>query len=293
MTAEAWRISLGLIVSVSGIILATKYLKLNAFFSLLIAAVVYGLIAGMRFNEILSGIQTGFGSLLQQIGIIVAFGSVLGILLEKTGAMESISTGILKLFGQRRSLFAFGLIGMLVGIPVFCDSGFIILSRLIASLATKTATAPGSYTLSLSSGLYTTHTLVPPTPGPLAAASNVGAGDDLGIIILMGIAGSIPVLFVSYFFARRMGAKITSTLILSENVNPVRRVSLLMALLPILIPIILIATASFMKLISIPQALSEIVTILGSPIVALFIGIVFAIFLIRKEDNDLPRLAKL
>lgn len=64
MTAEAWRISIGLIISVSGIILATKYVKLTGFFSLLIAAVVYGLIAGMRFDEILSAKLAVFGPLL-------------------------------------------------------------------------------------------------------------------------------------------------------------------------------------------------------------------------------------
>src|SRR5688572_27577785 len=212
MSIEAWRITIGLIVSISGIILATKYLKLNAFFSLLLSATVYGLIVGMTLGEIIPIIQAGFGSLLQQIGIIVALGAVLGMLLEKSGAMESISNGVLSLFGTRRSVFALALIGMLVGIPVFCDSGFIILSRLIPTLAVKTATAPGSLTLALSSGLYTTHTLVPPTPGPLAAASNLGAADHLGVIMLTGIVGSLPVLFVSYFFSKRLGSKISSTL---------------------------------------------------------------------------------
>ncbi len=289
MSTEAWRITIGLIVSVSGIILATKYLKLNAFFSLLLAAICYGLIAGMSIGEIIPAIQTGFGSLLQQIGIIVAFGSVLGILLEKTGAMESISTGILKLFGAKRSIFALALIGMLVGIPVFCDSGFIILSRLIPSLALKTATAPASFTLALSSGLYTTHTLVPPTPGPLAAASNIGAGDHLGIIILIGMVGSIPVLLVSYLFSKYKGVTITSTIDLATTPQYVREVSLVKALLPILLPILLIATASFIKLSSASQQIVDIVSLLGTPIVALFLGILCALLLIRKEDKELPK----
>lgn len=288
MSTEAWRITIGLMISVTGIILATKYLKLNAFFSLLLAAVCYGLIVGMTFDEILPAIQTGFGSLLQQIGIIVAFGSVLGILLEKTGAMESISMGILRLFGARRSLFAFGLIGMLVGIPVFCDSGFIILSRLISSLSIRTATAPASYTLALSSGLYTTHTLVPPTPGPLAVASNVGAGDELGTIILMGMVGSIPVLLVSYLFSKYVGAKITSALDLSQS-QIRRQVSLPKALLPILLPIALIALASFIKLIHVPVWLVTWLTLIGTPIVALFIGILLALLLTRRSDRDLPQ----
>jgi GntP family gluconate:H+ symporter len=289
MSTEAWRISIGLMVSVGGIILATRYLKLSAFFSLLIAAVCYGLIAGLNIGEILPVLQRGFGSLLQQIGIIVAFGAVLGILLEKTGAMESISTGILSMFGAKRSLISVGLIGMLVGIPVFCDSGFIILSRLIPSLALKTATAPASFTLALSSGLYTTHTLVPPTPGPLAAASNIGAGDHLGIVILIGLMGALPVLLVSYFFSKSVGKKIISTLDLTITPQIVRKVPLTKALMPILLPILLIATASFIKLSAAPDAVVTAFTLLGTPIVALFIGILFALMLVRKTDKDLPK----
>ena len=289
MSTEAWRITIGLVVSISGIILATKYLKLNAFFSLLLSATIYGLIVGMSLGEIIPIIQSGFGSLLQQIGIIVALGAVLGMLLEKTGAMESISNGILLLFGTKRSVFALASIGMLVGIPVFCDSGFIILSRLIPSLAIKTTVAPGSLTLALSSGLYTTHTLVPPTPGPLAAAANVGAADHIGMVMLIGIVGSLPVLFVSHFFSKWLGSRISAGTALTTNALKVNSVGLLKALLPILVPLVLIAIASFAKLLVLPEFLRDIILSLGSPIVALSIGVCLALILIRRDDNKLPQ----
>src|SRR6188768_2175205 len=126
MIIQVFRIAIALLISITGLVLWPRFTRLNAFFSLIVAAIVYGLIAGIPFGEIISVMQAGFGSLLQQIGIIVALGSVLGILLEKTGAMESISTGLLQVFGKRQSVAAIAIIGALVGIPVFCDSGFII-----------------------------------------------------------------------------------------------------------------------------------------------------------------------
>ena len=171
MSIEVFRIVLGLITSIACMALWPRYVRINAFFSLLFASILFGVIAGIPLSGIISTMQSGFGTLLQQIGIIVALGSVLGMILEKTGAMETISTGLLKAFGEKRPVLAISLIGALVGIPVFCDSGFIILSRLIPSLAIKTSASAGSLVLALSSGLYTTHVLVPPTPGPLAAAA--------------------------------------------------------------------------------------------------------------------------
>jgi GntP family gluconate:H+ symporter len=289
MTTESIRIAVGLVISVSGIIAATKFLKLNAFFSLLVAAVIFGVIAGVPFFEIIPAMQTGFGSLLQQIGIIVALGSVLGTLLEKTGAMEAVSTGVLRLFGARRSVFAMTFIGIIVGIPVFCDSGFILLSRLIPSLALKTSVAPASLTLGLSSGLYTTHTLVPPTPGPLAAASNLGVGGSIGLVMLTGIAASIPVLIVSYLYARYAGKKVAVADSFQPTVMEIRAVPVWKALLPLTIPIVLIAGASFVTVLDSPAGIIRLFNVMGAPIVALFTGVLFALMLLKRSDRDWPQ----
>ena len=152
------QISAALIISITAMILITRYLNLHAFFSLLIAAVIFGLIVGKSFLDILTAMQSGFGSLLAQIGFLVAIGSCLGIVMEKTGAMEVISQQIISVFGTKRSVLAMTVIGVLVGIPVFADSGFIILSRLIPSIASQASLNSTQLSLALSTGLYTTHT---------------------------------------------------------------------------------------------------------------------------------------
>ncbi len=289
MNSEAIRIIIGLVICIVGMVLWPRYIKLNAFFSLLFASILFAFIVGIPFAETISTMQSGFGSLLQQIGIIVALGSVLGMVLEKTGAMEVISTGLIKAFGEKRPVLAIVVIGALVGIPVFCDSGFIILSRLIPSIALKTSASQGSLVLALSSGLYTTHVLVPPTPGPLAAAAAVGLGNQLGMVMLIGLLGSIPVVLVSYLYASISGAKIPISN-KAEVLPAVRpKIKWSRAVLPLILPIVLIAGSSFGKLISDTNPLIAILSVVGIPVVALLIGVMLSLTLIdRQLHRDWP-----
>src|SRR6478735_806980 len=281
MTTEIIRVSLALIFSVTGMILISRYLNVHAFFSLLAAAVVYGLIAGISLADILTSMQTGFGSLLAQIGFLVALGSCLGNVMEKTGAMEVISHRLIDLFGTKRSVLAMTIVGVIVGIPVFCDSGFIILSRLIPSIASQAGVNPTQLSLALSTGLYTTHTLVPPTPGPLAAAANLGASAHLGTVILIG---AIPVAIVSYLLSIKIGSSITSTIVSHEKTS-VSSISSIKAFLPLILPIVLIASGSFPKLIGEQNIFSSIIQTLSLPVVALSIGLVLAFTLIKKNQS--------
>ena len=285
MNTEIIRISLALVISISGMILITRYLNLHAFFSLLFAAIVFGLISGQSFPQILMSMQSGFGSLLSQIGFLVAIGSCLGIVMEKTGAMEVISQRLVHLFGAKRSVLAMTVIGVIVGIPVFCDSGFIILSRLIPSIAAQASVNPAQLSLALSSGLYTTHTLVPPTPGPLAAAANLGVSGNLGTVILIGILGTIPVAFVSYLLAKRFGNKITSTLPPPAKIIEVKSIPAFRAFLPLILPIILISLSSVPKMISGGTMIASVMHTVGQPIVALTIGLLFSFTLLEKNQN--------
>jgi gluconate:H+ symporter, GntP family len=282
---EVIRLSLALVISITGMILINRYLNLHAFFSLLVAAVTFGLIAGKSVLDILIAMQSGFGSLLAQIGFLVAIGSCLGIVMEKTGSMEVISHRLIHLFGAKRSVLAMTVIGVIVGIPVFCDSGFIILSRLIPSIATQTALNPSQLSLALSTGLYTTHTLVPPTPGPLAAAANLGVSGSLGTIILIGIAGTIPVALVSYFLSKRLGASLIASLPSSQNRLTFKSISSVKAFLPLVLPIVLIASGSFPKMFAETALLSKIIQAISQPVIALTIGLLLAFALIEKNQN--------
>ncbi len=285
MNASIFQISLSLVVSISVMIVISRYFNVHAFFSLLIASLVYGLFSGKQFLEILVAMQSGFGSLLSQIGFLVAIGSCLGIVMEKTGAMDTISERVVHLFGAKRSALAMTVIGVIVGIPVFADSGFIILSRLIPSMASQASINPAQLSLALSTGLYTTHTLVPPTPGPLAAAANLGVSMYLGTVIFIGMLGTIPVALVSFFLAKRFGSNITSTLTLHTKIRETKSLSTISAFLPIVVPIFLIAAGSFPKVFTEGNFLSSTLLVLGQPIVALAIGLLFAFTLIKKKQT--------
>lgn len=278
-------LSIALIVSITGIIVLTRYFNVHAFFALLLAALTFGLIVGKPVADTLQAMQTGFGTLLQQIGLLVAFGSCLGILLEKTGAMEVISQHVLKLFGAKRSVFAMTFIGVIVGIPVFCDSGFIILSRLIPSVAAQAGVAPAQLSLALSSGLYTTHTLVPPTPGPLAGAANLGVSQHLSSVILFGLIASLPIALVSYYAAKKLGASVHVSHQPGDMKNLDSSISPASAFLPLVLPILLITTSNLPKVIPFLKGLETVFSFVGHPVIALALGMLFAFPLIKKENR--------
>jgi GntP family gluconate:H+ symporter len=278
------RLVLALVIAIGCTILWSRFTKLNAFFSLLTASLLFGLVAGMPWIALIGSIQSGFGGLLQQIGILVAFGSVLGIVLEKTHAMHTISRDMLKLVGPKQPVLAMTAIGVLVGIPVFCDSGFIILSRLIPSIASQTGASAGSMTLALASGLITTHVLVPPTPGPLAAATNLGMGAHLGLVMLLGLVVSIPVAMVAYLYARRRGAHLipdySSSAVASDTTHP----RSWLCWLPLLIPVLLIACGSIVPILPAWTGISWL-TVLGTPMIALGIGVGLSFLLIQPTKT--------
>lgn len=256
-------IIIALVISVTAVIVLTRYVRLHAFFSLLIAAMICGLITRLPIVNTISLMQEGFGLLLRQIGFLVALGSCLGMMLEKTGAMEVMSKKLVTWFGAKRSTLALSVTGIIVGIPVFCDSGFIILSRLVPSIAAQTSVLPAELSLALASGLYTTHTLVPPTPGPLTAAVSLGLEDKIYVMMIIGIVASIPVGLVAYIFSKRLSKGIVSTqqheFKETPDVNP------WLAFLPLILPIVLIALSI-------------------NTVVALSIGVALSFFLVTKGD---------
>ena len=282
MNIEVIRIALGLVLAIFFILISGQRFKWHPFFSLIAACIIFGTIADISVNAIFTSMQTGFGSLLQQIGLVVAVGAVLGTVLEKTGAMESLGMAVARLF-KRKEAVAMMLLGLLVGIPVFADSGFIVLSRLVPTIAQAGNTSQGVLALSLSTGLLTSHTLVPPTPGPLTAAVNLGLGDNLGLVILTGIIFCFPVAIVAAIASKLLGKKVVA-----EKPEPIvlhSKVSVWKSLLPLLVPVLLITIGSFSKILDFPSSLNNLLQILGLPIVALLIGLALAILLVDFKKN--------
>src|SRR5664279_5750235 len=210
-----------LVVTVGLIILFTAKYKVNAFLVLLMAAIFFGLFSfvftgtpillsktadGTTTQGLIDLIAGGFGSTLTSIGIVIVLGVIMGYFLEKTGAALVMARAILKLVGKKNAPLAMAISGYVVSIPVFCDSGFVVLQSLNRSLAESSGISLAVMGTALSMGLYSTHCLVPPTPGPIAAAANIGA--NLGLVIMLGLLASIPAMLAGWLFATRIGKKI-------------------------------------------------------------------------------------
>ena len=268
------------------IIVATVRFKMHPIFSLTIAAVASGFLLGLSPTDIMNTISEGFGKTLSGIGLVIAFGTVIGIYLEKTGSTQVLANSILKIIGLKRSPLAINLAGYVISIPVFCDSGFIILSSLNKAISKKTGIPVMVFAISLATGLYAAHVFVPPTPGPLAAAALLEA--DLGLVLLMGLAVSIPVSLAGYFWARLIGKSLKG----DETVDDVLEkeefqtsIKPIQAFMPLLVPIVLIAMKSIVNYPTHPlgeEIVFHLLDFLGNPIMALLVGVFLALSLGRK-----------
>ncbi|NNF35983.1 MAG: GntP family permease [Saprospiraceae bacterium] len=267
-------------LSIVLIVLLTAKFKWHPFLALIVASIFLGIIAGLEFTSILDAIATGFGNLMAYIGIIVVMGSIIGVYLEKSGGAMTIAHKIVDLAGKSRSVSAMSLMGAIVSIPVFCDSGFILLSGLSKKLSSLSNASRASLSLALATGLYTTHTLVPPTPGPIATAGNIGASDHLGTVIILGICISIPVLLISQFLSKKLGEKIKlesegSELSVSEE--EINLPSFGRSMIPIIVPIVLISLGTVLKFAGISV---DWIDFICSPLIAITIGAGVAMLLL-------------
>ena len=270
------------------IVIATARFKLHPFFSLIVASVILGFAANMEGNLIITKITEGFGNTLSSIGIIIAFGTIIGIFLEKSGGTRVLADTILKIVGMKRSPLAMNITGFIVSIPVFCDSGFVILSALNKALSKKSGISMVVLAISLSAGLYATHVFIPPTPGPLAAAAALDA--DIGLVILLGITVAIPSSLAGYFWAKYIGRKIHVEIKeeMKEDTEITNAPGILAAVSPIIIPIVLIAFKSIAQLPAQPFGegfFSNLTNFIGHPIIALFFGVLLSFNLFKGSKN--------
>lgn len=281
-----------ILLGVIFVVVATAVFKLHPFLALLISAFFVGIASGMPLLTVVENVNAGFGGLMTSIGIVIVAGTIIGVILEKSGAAYRMAEVVLRILGEKRPQLAMSIIGYIVSIPVFCDSGYIILSSLKKSLAKRAKVKVASMAIALSTGLYATHTLVPPTPGPIAAAGNIGATDYLGTIILVGLFVAIPAVIVGYLWAIKVGTTIDveadeeESLDYEEVIKSFGKMpSTFKAFLPIILPIVLIGIGSVAALTGSETGFTQFLRFLGAPTVALLFG-VFASFLLLPEISE-------
>ncbi|MEJ2704117.1 MAG: GntP family permease [Sedimentisphaerales bacterium] len=283
-----------LVIAVIFIIIATAKVGLHPFLALLVAAFGYGILSReMSLEEVVKSVNEGFGGTIGKIGIVVLAGSVIGTFLEKSGGAYKLAQTTLRAVGNKHVPLAMAIIGYIVSIPVFCDSAFVILSPLGKALSRKAGSSLAAGAVALSLGLYATHTMVPPTPGPVAAAGVIGA--DLGLVILWGALVSLVALAVGWLFAIKFAARVAIDS--GEQVEepgshePAGQApSAVKSVLPILLPIVLIVGKSICQFPTHPFGagrVAAVVSFIGQPVIALLIGVFFSFSLPDRLTKEM------
>lgn len=312
--------AIGIVVMMALII----FTKMHAFPSLIISAILIAVLA-MPFGSVdsltacVKTVTTGFGNTMGSIGVVIGFGCIMGIFLEKSGAAKRMALTILKLVGVKNCDVVLGLTGFVVSIPVFCDSGFVILSSLAKEFSRLTKKSMVGLGGILGMGLYITHFMVPPTPGPLAVVSTFnenGAAIDLGLFILCGIAISVPLFIFSVLLFRYFGSKYPDLVVpyeidrskytpeqlvvldriaakqaknedlvtadFAELLAAEKLPSAGLSFATLLVPIILIFANTLVGQIAVLKgtAFASVVSFLGQPVIALFISLCMGAFLL-------------
>ena len=286
---------LGLFLGIAIMIFLVMKTKTHTFIALLLAALITGLIGKMSPSDAITAIQDGFGNTLKSTGIIIGLGVMMGGILEKTGAAERMAYSFIKKIGSGKEELALGITGWLVSIPVFADSAIVIFAPLCKAMSRVTGKSVIALALALACGLQCTHVMVPPTPGPLTAAGMMGV--DV-----------VPILIAALLYAHWVGKKIyqipredgtydrkefkkeylKSMDQLDEIMGSKKLPGLGESLAPILIPLVLILSKTVCDFAGGDKEsfIYSIITLVGSPIVALALGTTIAVYGIGK---DIPK----
>ncbi|MDY2890718.1 MAG: gluconate:H+ symporter [Succinivibrio sp.] len=306
------RMLLGLVIGLALLIFMVLKTKIHSFMALIIATVVIGVVGGMPLTNvkfpdgntlgIISSITKGFGGTLSSIGIIIGFGVVMGQIFEVSGAAKRMAYCFLKLFGKRHEEEAMAITGFFVSIPIFCDSGFVILSpiaKAISSVVKKSVIALG---VALAGGLVITHSLVPPTPGPLGVAGIFNV--DVGKFILINLCLAIPMTIGVIIYARTYITRTFSVIpdgngdlvkISASDYNPDAITeqseeslpSAFVSFAPLVLPIILILLNTVLSALKLTTGAFSVLIFLGQPIIAVGLGLLVALFtLTRGMERD-------
>lgn len=308
------RMLIGLAVGIAVLIFLVLKTKVQAFLALIICTVIVGVIGGMPLVNttievngvettfgIINSITTGFGGTLGSIGIIIGFGVMMGQIFEVTGAAKRMAYTFLKLFGKKREEEALALTGFLVSIPIFCDSGFVVLAPIAKAISRATKKSVIGLGVALAAGLVITHSLVPPTPGPLGVCGIFGI--DVGSFILLTIVLALPMTIACIAYSRLYLSKKyyripneEGEIVEAPYQEPDYEGAFAMdmsgvpgaleSFMPLLVPIVLILINTVATAVGATTGIMEILIFLGQPIVAVGLGLLVAIFTLgRKLDR--------
>ncbi|PHM73357.1 GntP family permease [Xenorhabdus kozodoii] len=294
---------IGLAVAVFTLIFLVLKTRIHALLAMLISAVIAGVTGGLTITNTVEVITKGFGSTLGSIGIVIGLGIMMGRILEVSGAAEKIAYSLINWLGKKREEWALAMTGYIVSIPIFVDTAFILLYPLVKALVKKGKRNILTLGVALAGGLVVTHHVVPPTPGPLGVAGIFGV--DIGAMMLVGIILAIPCVICITFYAKWLAIKYPEYQYVEESPEDLKQIhqrymeekankplpSLTLSLLPIIVPIVLILVKAINNVLLQFDIFFEkgkyfyfqLFDFLGSPIIALAISVLLAIYTLMPK----------
>ena len=312
------RMLIGLLIGIIVLIFLVLKTKIQAFLALIICTVLVGVIGGMpllnitledgKVFGIMNSVTTGFGGTLGSIGIIIGFGVMMGQIFEATGAAKRMAYTFLRLFGKKREEEALALTGFIVSIPIFCDSGFVVLAPIAKAISKVTKKSVIGLGVALAAGLVITHSLVPPTPGPLGVCGIFGI--DVGKFILLTIVLAIPMAIACIAYSRLYLSKKyyripneDGEIVEAPYHEPDYDAALAMdtkgmpgtleSFLPLIVPIILILINTIASALGKTDGAMQVLVFLGQPIIAVGLGLVVAILTLGRGLDRHTALAEM
>lgn len=318
---DGQRMLIALFIGIAVLIFLVLKTKMQAFLALITTTVLVGIIGGMPLANIMidvdgvqkpfgivNSITSGFGGTLGNIGIIIGFGVMMGQIFEVSGAAKRMAYSFLRLFGKGKEEEALALTGFLVSIPIFCDSGFIVLAPIAKALSETTKKSVIGLGVALASGLVITHSLVPPTPGPLGVCGIFGI--DVGKFILLSILLALPMTIACIAYSRKVLAKKyyrlpqedgsikeepyqTPNYEAAFNMNMEGVPGAFASFAPLLLPIVLILINTVATALGKTEGIMAILIFLGQPIVAVGLGLILAIFTLGRPFSRDKLLAEM
>ena len=276
------------VIAVVLMIVAISKYKVHPFLSIMGVSLLLALVAGIPLTSIADVIGAGFSGTFSSIGIVIILGAFIGSVLEVTGAALKLADMVIKLVGKKNPELAIELMGWVVSIPVFCDSGFVILDPIRRALVRRTGHSSVAMTVALSAGLYISHVFIPPTPGPIAAANTLGIGDSLLLVMGLGLLCSIFPLLAGLVYAKFIGKHEKSADELEASTELAKTYEELVAaygklpsglnsLAPLLVPVAMMALGTIGSMADLNGFMADLFTFLGKPVIALAIGTILAI----------------
>ncbi|HVV10770.1 gluconate:H+ symporter [Amycolatopsis sp.] len=302
--AAAWtghdtRLIVATLVAIAVIVVLISAFKLHAFLALILGSGVLGLAAGMPVDKLLKSFSSGVGSTVASVGVLIALGAMVGKLLADSGGAEQIVDTIVSRAGRRTLPWAMALVAALVGLPMFFEIGLVLLVPIVLLVVKRTGRPLLLIGIPALAGLSVLHGLVPPHPGPLAAAGALNA--NVGIVLAFGLLVAIPTVIIAGPLFGMLAARWMPDLHAPERLIPsgdketdARRPSFAATLSTVLLPVVLMLAKAIADILAgKDNEVRRVLDFVGDPLVALLLAVLVGMFTLgRAAGFDRNRISE-